>query len=142
MRWSNGGPLGIAAQLEATEARIRDGAHDVVREVVQDAERNQSTLLEHAETATGRRRAAAGRGVAGRVESGQMINAINSSAVQDDSGDVVGRWGWQDPEDYYGYQDEGTQHIAPALSLLTSFLVAKTDLSRKLRAMVSAGGKR
>lgn len=139
MQWMGGGPLAIAHELEVHEAGIRQAAHEVMQDISTEASNQQRDLIERAETETGRRRAAAGNGVAGRVETGQMFNGVNGSATWVDDSTISAKWGWQDPEDYYTYQDEGTRHIAPALSLLTSFLVARSTFARKLRDLTRTG---
>lgn len=139
MQWKGGGPLAIGHQLEVSEAGVRQRAHEMMQEIAADANRNQREIIERAETETGRRRAAEGKGSAGRIETGQMVNGTNGSATWADDDTVSAKWGWQDPEDYYSYQDDGTQRIAPMLSLQTSFLVARTEFVRRLRALTQNG---
>lgn len=139
MQWKGGGPLAISQQLQVREAGIRDAAHEMMIEVATEARNQQRELIEHAETETGRRRAASGRGVPGRVETGTMFNGVSGSATWTENGTLSARWGWRDPEDYFTAQDEGTRYIAPAHSLLTSFLTARTTFVRRLRELTRTG---
>lgn len=139
MQWKGGGPLALARELEVREQGMREEAHQMMLEISTEARNQQRQLIEHAETETGRRRAAAGQGVAGRIETGAMFNGIDSSANWTGADTIVGKWGWRDPERYYTYQDQGTGRIAPALSLLTSYLVARSDFVRRLRTIARKG---
>lgn len=139
MQWKGGGPLAIAQTLKAQDTRTREAAHAMMQEVVSEAQRRQREIIERAETETGRRRAASGRGVAGRIETGLMFNGTSASATWDSEHSIVGKWGWQDPEPYFRYQDQGTRSIAPALSLLTSFLAARSEFTRRLRSIARKG---
>jgi len=135
MRWTGGGPLGIAEQLKVRDASVRQNAHSMMQELAANANRQQKDLIERAQTETGRRRAATRGGSAGRIETGQMVNGTNGSATWVGENTISAKWGWQDPEKYYLYQDDGTRYIAPALTLLSTFLVARSDFLRKIRLL-------
>ncbi len=140
--WTNGGPLALAAKIEALGQNIEDGAATVLLEVVSQAEKNQKDTIAAAVTPTGEARVSSGTGGSpGRVDTGLMINSTTASVTRQEGGVIQGEWGWKDPEKYFMYQDEGTATIQGALSLFTSFLVAKAQLAPKLRAMIQAGGK-
>lgn len=51
---------------------------------------------------------------AGRYESGKMYEAVEGDAewVDSDKTEIVAHWGWTDPDEYYKWQEEGTDHIA------------------------------
>lgn len=135
MQWTNGGPLALAEQLKVRDAGVRQAAHGMMQELAAAADHQQKDLIERAQTPTGRRRAATRGGSAGRIETGQMVNSTNASAIWVSDDTISAKWGWQDPEDYYRYQDQGTRSIAPALTLLTTFLVARSDFLRKIRLL-------
>ena len=124
----------FSAQLDALIAEIRfreevvlpEKAREIVTEAAQHGAAEMARILDAPEsfTATGRERVATGDGnFAGRHVDGTMIEGITSSV--EDLGDVIiGRFGWENPDDYFLAQDWGTAdgHVPAAHSLKESFL--------------------
>lgn len=97
----------------------------IMEESVAHGETEMRRILDAPEsyTATGEDRVATGQGdSAGRHLDGTMIEGIASSV--EDLGDViVGKFGWADPDDYFLYQDWGTDgHVPAAHSLQKAFI--------------------
>lgn len=145
MKWSNGGLPSIRSSIELREKKLREGAEDIVRETVHEAEIEQRRIIETAVTETGRRRVATGgRSSAhgsispGRIDSGLMINSTGTSATAD-GGEVVGRWGWFDPEEYFEIQEWGSDRIQAMHSLFLSWIRARGRLAKRINKLVRTG---
>lgn len=154
VEWSGAGLRGLMSHIEGIPATMRKRAHEELSTIVSKAASQQKMMIEEAVTETGRRREAAGRGVPGRVETGLMMNSISASTTEDtttgtsieglsidEGGTIVGEWGWQFPEDYFTYQDDGTETVQAVLSLLTTFLAADSEFRGKLPEIINDGLK-
>jgi hypothetical protein len=107
---------GIIALFEEIEVEARQILDDISRECVDDMYR----ILLAARTKTGNDREAAGQGIAGRVDTGQMSRDIKAALDAGLDGGVVLTWGWiANVEDYYLYQEYGTAPRAPKVSEAT-----------------------
>lgn len=106
---------------------VKEEGRELVEQTAEEASAMMARNLEAAITPTGLRRQAGerldpyGHRQPGRLESGEMIEEINSSFT--DRGDTLeGKWGWPNPKDYFIEQEHGTAKIAAANSIETSFL--------------------
>lgn len=131
--WSQGGPRALAAKIEGIEANLLDQAQVIVKEVTDIALNAQVQRMEDMVTMTGIRRVASGRGAhAGRIDTGAMVGNIDTS-VATIGNTVRGEWGWINHyEDYYGEQENGTEKIMAANSLLFATDEARQALEEKL----------
>lgn len=95
--------------IVAWDKGIRDAAEHAVRVTVAEGEEDMRRTIVEMDTPTGRARAAAGGGIAGRVESGEMYLDIESE-VNVEGNTIIGEWGWlKNFQRYYGAQEEGTE---------------------------------
>ena len=140
LSWSNGGPQGLIAKLEAIPERLKVESEVVVREVSEWAAGYQKTLLEQATTPTGERRVRSGTGgFAGRHDTGHMIDEITAeTTVSADT--ITGAWGWTNPEDYFLQQDFGEGRIPAADSLVNSFITAEQVFKRRVDELLKQQG--
>lgn len=140
--WRNGDLDTLATRIRLRINNFEDAAEDLVRETVAQGAKDQALILERATTPTGERRAASGGATSqygstseGRIDSGLMVNQINSHTERE--GNVItGRWGWQDPEKYFAAQDYGTRTIPAAHSLLESFIRTRETFISRLVQLV------
>ncbi len=74
---------------------------------------------------------------AGRRETDQMYNAITGKtdlvSETRDGARIETVWGWEDPEDYYFYQEHGTDKIEPMEALHYSLHDAEDDLTARIK---------
>ena len=141
----------LIVQVQDYDQGIKSRLFDIGQDVALDG---QTQMREHLETATtdwgqarqagevtGRNRDGSPkpgpRQFAGRVENEDMIDKITSVAEWVDANTLEIRWGWQDADyqAYFGYQEHGTAHIAPAESLQFSLDRAEDILRGRLNAL-------
>lgn len=128
---------------------ILDHAFDAMQDVALDGESQmkERLLAEESFTPWGRKRVAgevpgpkgapASREHAGRYEGGKMYNTITSEAGWIDPDKMLeARWGWQNPEDYFLYQEHGTKKITAAESIQFSLDRAEDILHGRLSGIV------
>lgn len=136
VKWVKGDPKRMIAAIEAFGRDAATAAVESLQEVTDQAERDIKHIIETSTTPTGERRSAAGKGVAGRIESEEMHKNVKGRTTR--SGDkVTGRFGWlEDASDkalrHASYQDPGTDRIQGMNAIFQSFVVATNDLKRKL----------
>lgn len=83
--------------------------HDALEDAVLHGEDRMREVIETAVTATGIDRAASG-GHPGRIDTGNMLDAVGSNITGSDRDTVIGEWGWVNGvEDYFLYQDLGDE---------------------------------
>lgn len=74
---------------------------------------------------------------AGRRETDQMYNAITGKtdlvSETPEHSRIETVWGWEDPEDYYKYQEHGTDKIEPMEALHYSLHDAEDDLTARIK---------
>lgn len=71
---------------------------------------------------------------AGRRETDKMYNAITGKTDHEPGSrriEIV--WGWEDPEEYYFYQEHGTDKIEPMEALHYSLHEAEDDLTARVK---------
>lgn len=140
--WRNGDLNTLETRIRLRINNFEDAAEGLMLETVAQAAVDQAKVLEDATTATGDKRASTGGASSqygstspGRIDSGLMINQINSH-VEHVGNVITGRWGWQDPESYFAAQDYGTRTIPAAHSLLESFIRTRETFISRLVQLV------
>lgn len=111
-------------------------------EIIEDAtlfgEDRMKEIIETAITATGQQRQASG-GHPGRIETGNMIDDIQSNIDLIGNNRIEGSWGWELAlQLYYMYQEYGTSDIEGMRALQQSYIEAREKM---LEGLVRAGLK-
>lgn len=130
----------MTLQFQAWRTDIVDKAFDAMQDMALDGQSQMKEHLLAAETDWGRKRVAGevGNGPrehAGRYETGHMYDSITSVAEWISKDIIEARWGWEDPEDYFLYQEHGTDHIAGAESIQYSMDRAEDILHGRLSGL-------
>lgn len=127
----------LAYRIDRIPQQFHEQGQTVVEDVTSEAEADMRQFIELAVTPTGERRVEQGRRSAGRIETEAMIGDV-SSEVTDTENKITGSWGWLDGiEDYYKYQENGTEHIEAMHALLNSFLQARENLRGRMKEVMS-----
>lgn len=96
------------------EGRIDDAAllgHDALEDSVLHGEDRMREIIETSVTKTGEERAERG-GHPGRVDTGDMLDAVGSNITGTDRDTIIGEWGWVNGlEDYFLFQDQGDEEF-------------------------------
>jgi hypothetical protein len=136
MPWVKGSPSGLTSYLLSAETRFRDEAFIAMHEAVHVGEEHMKSIIKTSTTETGEARAGgvksgprdAGYGEAGRIESKEMYDAVTSD-VDVHINTIRGRFGWLDGgDDYFLYQEDGTERVPAMHALLGAFLTASEEL--------------
>jgi hypothetical protein len=106
MAWSGFDTKALQASAEVWVGDKRADVTVAMDRVVTEGEEGVREVIRTATTPTGEARESAQRGVAGRIESSTMIDAVDSS-VTDEGDTIVGRWGWADAKLYFLIQEYG-----------------------------------
>ena len=110
-----------------TEARriVIDELAGEALSIANDMANRMRQIILDAHTMTGRDRVASGRGpYAGRYETGEFYNAVDYDIDVNPDGVIIA-WGWlQEWEDYFAYQEFGTEHIAAVGALADTFTLS------------------
>lgn len=101
---------GLTARIEAWGDAVEREAQSALEGVAAEAAEGVREIIHTAVTATGEARAASGRGVAGRIESEDMLNAVDHS-VTEEGDETVAKWGWENAEDYFLIQEYGSEEF-------------------------------
>lgn len=128
-------------QIEAIafgwKREILNRAKSELTSIAAEAEDEVRTVIRTSITKTGQARQAAGEGVPGRIETGDMHDGVDSR-VEEDGDDVVATWGWDAStfEEYMAHQEDGTRFIAPMNALGYSLARAEDQLRGRLDRIV------
>lgn len=132
------------AELTKIVTNWHDSVHDQARTAMEQtgdegAERVREIVhLKTTDWGQARTRGVGGppRPYAGRIESSDMLDAVDTRTSVESDGTIETRWGWQDPEDYYMVQEHGfpdfDTKIEGMQSLVTSLEEAENTLQAKL----------
>ena len=116
---------------DATAATV-----EAIVEVTEDAAEDIRHVIRDSVTPTGERRAAAGRGEPGRIESKAMIDAVETDLHVEGDSLVVGSVGWLNDTtkgyEHAKFQDPGTARIEGMNSLFFAYVRAISNLRDKL----------
>lgn len=131
----------VRLTISETSAAITTQLPDLMEGIVEQGVVDMKDIITNAVTPTGEKRAAAGKGIAGRVETDEMRQEVVGE-VQVDTNSVTGRWGWlQQYEDRFGIQEDGFGAITPMHALLGSFLKGRETLRSKILDIVKGATK-
>lgn len=123
-------------QLEADIARwreeTRESAVELMEDIAQGGEDEMEAVIETSITPTGLERAEREGGYPGRIVTDNMRNAIEHS-VEVSGDEIVAKWGWPDPEEYFIIQDQGLNGIEGMEAVERSLNLAELDLQAWLR---------
>lgn len=141
VKWVKGNPNTLRASLEAHGEKAVAAAESALRETVKQAAYDIQRIIVMSETDTGLRRAAAGAGEAGRIETREMYDAVKSKieffGADSASNTIVGSFGWlEDTSEKILqraiWQDQGTEKVAGMMALFQVYVVAVNELKRRL----------
>lgn len=126
-------------RLEEIETRIVDRIHEIALQTELHGINAMRHRIEAAETDWGKTRQAGWAGPArpsaGRIETKKMYDAVTGETNRTGNERIVIQWGWQDPEDYYRWQEHGTKHIEGMEALHYSLHIADDDLTAGVRRL-------
>lgn len=135
----------LRAIIEEKIHQVVMDAHDAATETELVGISSMRQRVTTAVTATGSARQAGlisgpagpSREHAGRRETDQMYNAITGKtdlvSESPEHSRIETVWGWEDPEDYYAYQEHGTDQIEPMEALHYSLHDAEDDLTARIK---------
>lgn len=127
--------------ISESSAAVTKQLPGLMQGIVEQGVVDMKEIITKETTSTGDARAAAGKGIAGRVEKDVMRQAVVGE-VQVDTNSVTGRWGWlQQYEGYFGIQEDGFGAITPMHALLGSFLKGREALRSKILDIVKGATK-
>lgn len=79
-------------------------------------------------------RGTSGTGKQGRVDTGRMLESVDSEAELKGSDRAEGRFGWLEKKPFYAeFQEAGTQYIEPMYALSDAAEIVVPELIRELR---------
>ncbi|MBT2484862.1 MULTISPECIES: hypothetical protein [unclassified Microbacterium] len=115
------------------EEQLLDFAHGIIEDATLFGEDRMKEIIETAITRTGAERAATSGGHPGRIDSGNMIDDIQSNIDLFGGSRVEGSWGWElGLEIYYLYQEYGTADIEGMMALQQSYVEAREMMLERL----------
>lgn len=137
---------GFQINLEAWAQGKRAQARDVMEEIARDGVESVEQTIHNSTTPWGEARVAGRHGEprasAGRIETANMLNTVDSE-VRDDGNAIEVEWGWFDPELYIRVQEAGANSgPAAAIAPMHSLVVSLDEGEQRLRASLAriAGG--
>lgn len=78
-----------------------------------------------------------GTGKQGRIDTGRMLDSVDSQTKLQGSDEAEGRFGWLTQKPFYAeFQEAGTQYIAPMNALSDAAEIVVPELIRELRKNV------
>ena len=82
-------------------------------------------------------RGTSGTGKQGRVDTGKMLDSVNSDAKLLNSEEAEGRFGWLNEQPFYAeFQEAGTQYIEPMYALSDAAEIIQQELEKRLNDAV------
>lgn len=145
--WQNGDLKDLVTRLYTYNADMQSKLVPIMEAGMLEGETVMRRVIVNAVTKTGQERAAgnnrnparqgvgANGGQPGRVETGAMLDAVDSEVIAIDPSLVVGRIGWTAGAlDYFAYQENGTGTVPAMHALLEAFITAREGI----RAAVAA----
>lgn len=74
-----------------------------------------------------------GTGKQGRVDTGNMLESVDSDTKLEGPDEAIGRFGWLEKKPFYAkYQEPGTKYIAPMYALSDAAEIVKDELIRDI----------
>lgn len=135
IKWVNGSPQQLTAQLSHKKKVFYDEAEEIVTQTADEAAELQRMFLDRATTPWGETRFASGRGrSAGRNDTGEMIDSIEVEISRTKTS-LTGAWGWpKGYEKYFQIQEWGLG-VPEAHSLLDSMMAVRATFIRRVRKL-------
>lgn len=132
MTWTGPSIRQLSTQIEARLVGLEAEIRAMLQEAGVGAELEMRRVIVEATTATGERRAAAGKGIAGRVETDDMRSSVHY-LVHDEGVDMVLEYGWlTDKELYFLFQEYGTSTIEGMNALFTTQQITVLEVALAL----------
>lgn len=98
-QWMNRDLSSMITELSGIPEEVAKEAQKLVSEAMNIGAETQRQIIETSGTPKS--------GKSGRIETGLMLNSVQSAGA-DRAGNVIeGKFGWRDPEDYFIYQEQG-----------------------------------
>lgn len=117
------GAAGAWFEAKVNEINRRNFA--ALRSAMKDGEQTTQTFI-----AT---RGTAGTGKQGRVDTGKMLESVESEANLQGRDEAIGRFGWLDKKPFYAeFQEAGTKYIAPMYALSDAAEIVKAELIKDI----------
>lgn len=74
-----------------------------------------------------------GTGKQGRVDTGKMLDSVDSDAKLQNADEAIGRFGWLEQKPFYAeFQEAGTKYIAPMYALSDAAEIVKDEFIRDI----------
>lgn len=130
VRWSGDVPNKMAASVTNVPNDFLRVAADIINDITASG---ASDMREFIST-----RGTGWNGHQGRIDTGHMLESVNSDSAQTEGRSVKGSYGWtQAAEDYFYYQEAGFNHVngkkVPAMhALLDSFNKAREEFVSRI----------
>lgn len=113
------------AWFEAKVNAITRGNFRALQENMKDGEEITQTFI-----AT---RGTEKSGKQGRIDTGDMLDAVSSEAKLQNQDEAIGRFGWLKEKPFYAeYQEAGTRYIAPMYALSDAAEIVKDQLLKDI----------
>jgi hypothetical protein len=135
---------GIRDELTRIRTNLMAEVSDSMGRAIEHGQEVARERIELSTTPTGDRRAAAGAGFPGRIETGAMEDGFQVEHYQVNPDRMQARVGWLDggekahgeDKSYIQLQDEGFQGVAGVHALLDAMEVAKADFKKDITQYV------
>lgn len=116
--WTGGtSPEAFAAALNSLVPQLVEKTRELlVTEAGKGADMMQATILASS-TPTGERRGSP----TGRYVTGNMYNEVDSAIIDNSDTKITAEFGWLNPQQYFDYQENGTEAIEPMHALAQAF---------------------
>ena len=98
-QWMNGDLKLMVTELRGIPEEVASEAQTLVSEAMNIGAETQRQIIENSGTVKS--------GKQGRIETGLMLNSVQSAGADRVGNVIEGRFGWRDPEDYFIYQEQG-----------------------------------
>ena len=131
----------MASQIDGWVEGIHHQAESEMKDLAEGGEFEMRRIIETSETPTGRARAAAGQGVAGRIKTGEMIGLVEQKSGKKGEGTYFAEWGWLEDLSSFNrmkFQNQETRTGADydaMQSVHNSFEMTVEDFAEKLKGL-------
>lgn len=113
------------AWFEAKVNAITRGNYRALQDAMKEGEEITQTFI-----AT---RGTSGTGKQGRIDTGAMLDAVDSETRLENKDEAIGRFGWLEKKPFYAeYQEAGTKYIAPMYALSDAAEIVRDELLKDI----------
>lgn len=135
----------IVASARRWQNEVISGAKDEVIQLADEGAEAMRERVHTAVTAWGSARQAGlvggeARAHAGRIETGDMIGAIDSRVIEDSPSAIEVAWGWEDPEEYYLVQEYGYDEFDTKIMPMEALHISMDTVDDALPARIAKLG--